>query len=141
MQRSLWIAGLLLAVALVARTTARGQSEPGSFPDIDDHFKYGSIGTEERVGVPYWIWRVLPIVFEDKLPKRPGRVRAPRLRLRRRRARAADRHAYLAGRVDARRAELRDVPCRHVPRDAGGRGGLCSACRRTRWTCRAMRAS
>ena len=32
----------------------------------------GSIGTEERVGLPYWIWKVLPTVFEDKLPKRPG---------------------------------------------------------------------
>jgi mono/diheme cytochrome c family protein len=39
---------------------------------IEDHFKYGSIGTEETVGIPYWIWRVLPIVFEDKLPDRPG---------------------------------------------------------------------
>jgi len=73
MQRSLWIAGLLLVVALAARTTARGQSEPGSFPDIADHFKYGSVGTEERVGVPYWIWRVLPTVFADKLPTRPGK--------------------------------------------------------------------
>ncbi len=43
-----------------------------SFPDADDHFKYGSIGTEEGVGLPYWIWKVLPTVFEDKLPKRPG---------------------------------------------------------------------
>ena len=73
MQRSLWIAGLLLVVALAARTTARGQSEPGSFPDIADHFKYGSVGTEERAGVPYWIWRVLPTVFADKLPTRPGK--------------------------------------------------------------------
>ena len=30
------------------------------------------MGTEERVGLPYWIWRVLPQIFEDKLPKRPG---------------------------------------------------------------------
>jgi mono/diheme cytochrome c family protein len=40
--------------------------------DILTHFKYGSVGTEERVGIPYWIWRVLPIVFADKLPNRPG---------------------------------------------------------------------
>jgi len=43
-----------------------------SFPDILDHFKYGSVGTEERVGLPYWIWRVLPALCEDKLPARPG---------------------------------------------------------------------
>jgi mono/diheme cytochrome c family protein len=40
--------------------------------DILEHFKYGVLGTEETVGVPYWIFRVLPIVFADKLPNRPG---------------------------------------------------------------------
>jgi hypothetical protein len=40
--------------------------------DILSHFKYASVGTEGRVGLPYWIWRVLPDVFPDKLPKRPG---------------------------------------------------------------------
>ena len=41
--------------------------------DIQTHFKYGAVGTEEGVGIPYWIWRVLPTVFADKLPQRPGR--------------------------------------------------------------------
>src|SRR5688500_16073375 len=40
--------------------------------DILNHFKYGSIGAEARIGIPYPIWRVLPIVFADKLPARPG---------------------------------------------------------------------
>jgi mono/diheme cytochrome c family protein len=40
--------------------------------DILSHFKYGSVGTEGTVGLPYPIWRVLPVLFEDKLPKRPG---------------------------------------------------------------------
>jgi mono/diheme cytochrome c family protein len=40
--------------------------------DITEHFKYGVLGTEATVGVPYWIFRVLPIVFADKLPNRPG---------------------------------------------------------------------
>src|SRR5262245_55400515 len=73
MHRSLGIAGLILMVALTVRTMARGQAEPESFADIADHFKYGSVGTEERVGVPYWIWRILPIVFPDKLPTRSGK--------------------------------------------------------------------
>ncbi len=60
----------LLAVSV--GTAARGQADTGAFPDIVDHFKYGSIGAEERVGLPYWIWRVLPTVFADKLPNRPG---------------------------------------------------------------------
>jgi hypothetical protein len=65
-------------VALVALTftiVVRAQTPKAdgpSFPDIDDHFRYGSIGTEEGVGIPYWIWKVLPTVFEDKLPNRPG---------------------------------------------------------------------
>jgi len=40
--------------------------------DIVTHFKYGSVGAEARVGIPYPIWRVLPVVFPDKLPTRPG---------------------------------------------------------------------
>src|SRR5919106_6239927 len=56
-----------------AQTSAdRRPADGPSFPDIVDHFKYGSVGTEARIGVPYWIWRVLPIVFADKLPNRPG---------------------------------------------------------------------
>jgi mono/diheme cytochrome c family protein len=38
------------------------------FASADAHFKYGSIGTEEPIGIPYWIWLVLPRIFPDKLP-------------------------------------------------------------------------
>jgi hypothetical protein len=67
-------AAVCLAMVVLYHTTlaARVQQDGPSFPDAAEHFKYGSIGTEERVGVPYWIWRVLPIVFADKLPQRPG---------------------------------------------------------------------
>jgi hypothetical protein len=34
----------------------------------EDHFKYGSVGTEGPQGIPYHIWRVLPSLFPDKLP-------------------------------------------------------------------------
>ena len=57
----------VLLVALIS-SCAAGQT-PG---DIVTEFKYGSVGTEETVGVPYWLWRVLPEVFADKLPNRPG---------------------------------------------------------------------
>ncbi len=39
-----------------------------SYSDIDEHFKYGSIGGESSNGIPYWIWKVLPVMFPDKLP-------------------------------------------------------------------------
>ena len=75
LQRSLTRgAAVVFAAALLSAAApgARAQQDSNSFPDIVDHFKYGSVGTEARVGLPYWIWRVLPTVFADKLPNRPG---------------------------------------------------------------------
>jgi hypothetical protein len=64
---------VLSASAVLFAAGARAdQDDQPAFTDIAEHFKYGSIGTEEGVGLPYWIWRVLPQVFEDKLPARPG---------------------------------------------------------------------
>ena len=71
----LWSQRSSCAARRRSRTTAT------SFPDIVEHFKYGSIGAEESSGFPYWIWRVLPTVFEDKLPQAARRrLRADRLR-------------------------------------------------------------
>lgn len=33
-----------------------------------DHFKYGAIGLGSDSRVPYWIWKVLPEMFPEKLP-------------------------------------------------------------------------
>ena len=41
---------------------------PAYLASDEEHFLYGSIGTEGTDGVPYWIWLVLPRVFADKLP-------------------------------------------------------------------------
>ncbi len=41
---------------------------PTYYESAEDHFKYGSIGTEQEQGVPYWIWLVLPRIFPEKLP-------------------------------------------------------------------------
>ena len=38
------------------------------FASDEDHFLFGSIGTEASEGVPYWIWLVLPRIFPDLLP-------------------------------------------------------------------------
>jgi hypothetical protein len=40
---------------------------PTIYTPIEDHFKYGSIGSEPANGIPYWIWKVLPEIFPDKL--------------------------------------------------------------------------
>ncbi len=40
------------------------------YSDIQEHFKYGSIGSEPDNGIPYWIFKVLPDMFPEKLPGR-----------------------------------------------------------------------
>ena len=70
----------LLAVALVLVATGAlltyyeffRQLPPPYFASDEEHFLYGSIGTEGTAGVPYWIWLVLPRVFPDKLPYAGG---------------------------------------------------------------------
>jgi hypothetical protein len=48
------------------------QNKPELFDDILEHYKYGSIGAEARTGFPYWIWAVLPTLFPQHLPAKPG---------------------------------------------------------------------
>ena len=48
------------------------RTEPAPFfASEEDHFLFGSIGTEETDGIPYWIWLVLPRLFPEYLPA-PG---------------------------------------------------------------------
>ena len=63
-------AGLFLLV-LTLTVACRTPTTP-PLDNVVEHYKYGVLGTEGRVGVPYWLFRVLPIVFADKLPNRPG---------------------------------------------------------------------
>jgi flagellar biogenesis protein FliO len=41
---------------------------PQNFASMEEQFKYGSIGTEDAEGLPYWLWMVLPRVFPEHLP-------------------------------------------------------------------------
>ena len=41
---------------------------PVDFEDMEDHFKYGSTGGEREAGFPFWIWKAIPQVCDDKLP-------------------------------------------------------------------------
>jgi mono/diheme cytochrome c family protein len=68
-------------VALVALGAAFGwykffREEPQpAFATDAMRFKYGSIGTENDAGIPYWIFLVLPRMFPEYLPG-PGGYRA-----------------------------------------------------------------
>ncbi|HKY07741.1 MAG TPA: cytochrome c [Candidatus Binatia bacterium] len=66
------IAAALLVIALVAGAWLLGRfgaDTAVAYKDDLDHFNYGSLGSEHEFGVPYWIWRALPELFEDKLPE------------------------------------------------------------------------
>ena len=66
------IAIALVAIALVAIASLVwplfSNSGPVKYTDVVEHYKYGSIGSEAAIGAPYWIWKVLPVMFPEKLP-------------------------------------------------------------------------
>ena len=98
-------------------TASSARSRRRYFASDEDHFLFGSIGTEAAEGVPYWIWLVLPRVFPDLLPG-ARRLRLARLR-RAGRSRDADRPLEGHGRVPARRHQLRLLPRGQLPAAAG----------------------
>jgi hypothetical protein len=65
-----WFVLAVLAVTAGAVTYVKffREEPPPYFASDEDHFLYGSVGTEEQQGIPYWIWLVLPRVFPDHLP-------------------------------------------------------------------------
>jgi len=60
---------LIIAILLAMRFLPY---RPVNYVDIEDQFKYGSTGGERNFGLPYWIWKAMPVVFADKLPKNGG---------------------------------------------------------------------
>jgi mono/diheme cytochrome c family protein len=73
-RKVLIIGGLVLVILVIAAAVVAWfqRDVPEVHSDIVEQFKYGSIGAEERAGVPYWIWKVLPTVFPEYLPNHPG---------------------------------------------------------------------
>jgi mono/diheme cytochrome c family protein len=71
-RRAKILLGLLAVVALAAGVFTYvkffREGPAPYFASDEEHFLYGSIGTEAEQGVPYWIWLVLPRVFPDYLP-------------------------------------------------------------------------
>ncbi len=70
-----WVCGLMtvfLAGGLFLSSTLYGV--PEDFADIEDQFKYGSIGSDHFMarGIPYWIWKVLPEAFPPQETLREG---------------------------------------------------------------------
>jgi mono/diheme cytochrome c family protein len=74
--RRRWVVwSIVAAVALIIGATAYvkffREEPPPYFASDEDHFLFGSVGTEAEQGIPYWIWLVLPRIFPEYLPA-PG---------------------------------------------------------------------
>lgn len=75
--RNWWRMGVAFAAALVVLGTigwhklAREYRQELANDSMEEYFKHGSVGTEDKNGLPYWIWITLPDVFPEYLPK-PG---------------------------------------------------------------------
>lgn len=62
-----------VVLALLVRNFMNRNRVPVVYSDIVEHFKYGSIGTEKRLGVPAPLFDLFPVMFADLLPQdRPG---------------------------------------------------------------------
>jgi hypothetical protein len=46
---------------------------PVTYANVEEHFKYGSTGGERNAGFPYWIWKAMPVIFNDLLPPTGGK--------------------------------------------------------------------
>ena len=70
-RRRATIATIIVAVAIVAVAAffywSFHPNNPVDYDEITEHFKYGSIGSEPANGIPYWIFKVMPDMFPEKL--------------------------------------------------------------------------
>ena len=62
------IIGVIVAIVLWLVWPFITNNGPVYYADDEAHFRYGSIGGEDSDGFPYWVVKVLPTAFADKLP-------------------------------------------------------------------------
>lgn len=71
-RKALLLLALLLLVPLgFSLYRAFDPDAPVTYSDIEEEFKYGSLGSEPANGIPYYIFQVLPELCADKL-RRPS---------------------------------------------------------------------
>src|SRR5581483_4079053 len=68
-RRRAFIGALVLAALALFLYWRYVAEVPLDHTGIEDHFKYGSIGSEYGNGIPFRIWQVLPEMFPEHLPK------------------------------------------------------------------------
>lgn len=57
--------GIVTAILGVWALLRLGESEAETYASVEEHFMYGSIGSEPASGMPYWIWKVLPSFYPE----------------------------------------------------------------------------
>ncbi|MEP6716523.1 MAG: hypothetical protein ABJC09_13215 [Terriglobia bacterium] len=62
----------LIAGGWIVYTTLFRHAPDTEYADAQQHYKYAAIGLGANSRIPYWIFRVMPSVFADKLPPGPG---------------------------------------------------------------------
>ncbi|MGF1524136.1 MAG: c-type cytochrome [Leptolyngbyaceae cyanobacterium] len=67
-RKFLILIGVIVAIALWLVWPFITNNGPVYYADDEEHFRYGSIGGEDSDGFPYWVVKVLPTAFADKLP-------------------------------------------------------------------------
>ncbi|MDH3598978.1 MAG: cytochrome c [Candidatus Tectomicrobia bacterium] len=70
--------GMIIVIIIVVLAVILGgigwnkflRERPQEFANetIEEYFKYGSIGTENDAGLPFWLWLILPKMFPEYLP-------------------------------------------------------------------------
>jgi hypothetical protein len=59
---------LIIAFIFIGIYLIFNPNRPVDYSEIEDHFKYGSLGSEIASGIPYGLWKVMPKLCADKLP-------------------------------------------------------------------------
>jgi mono/diheme cytochrome c family protein len=75
-KRRRWIRSLVIAVLVVVTLyyLLFENTYVVAYEDDQRHFMYGSIGSEIASGLPYWVFKALPVLYEEELgPKGYGR--------------------------------------------------------------------
>ena len=77
LRRLLWVLVALAGVLAIWVFVSLRSDQPVMYDNIEEHFKYGSIGSEPGGSLlspiggvlpPYWVFKALPSVCSDKLP-------------------------------------------------------------------------
>ena len=68
--RRFWaVAALAVIVFGIYFAVRLNRDQAVDYTTLEQHFKFGSTGGERDAGVPYWLWKVLPVMFPEFLPE------------------------------------------------------------------------